>query len=241
MIKAKKRFSNAFKIGVIATVFCSTLAIMFFCCFKKSSANLEKKIIPIVMSIDKNYLYPTIVTITSMLENINENTFYKIHLMVAHDVVDEDKKKILSLNEKYKNFDINFIDMADKFEGIYSGNVGSSAVYYRLKMQTLLSEDKCLFLDTDILVLKDLSEFFDINLSDKYYYAGVADGFSYENHIQERIFDVVDNFRTANKYIYNGGIVANLKKLREDNIEKIFDKMVEENRVKKFMILPNKI
>ena len=74
--------------------------------------------IPIAMCLDNKYTLPTIVAMTSMLENVKEGTEYKYYLLVPGDFTDENKQKILSLKEKYKSkpFDINFIDMKDEFK-----------------------------------------------------------------------------------------------------------------------------
>lgn len=55
------------------------------------------------MSTDNNYVYPTCVTITSLLENGNKGTFYKVFILGSEDLSEEKSKKICSMHDKYKN------------------------------------------------------------------------------------------------------------------------------------------
>ena len=42
---------------------------------------LKKSHVPIAMALDDGYLYPTIVSIKSMMENKNRNSYYKFYIM----------------------------------------------------------------------------------------------------------------------------------------------------------------
>lgn len=51
----------------------------------------------------------------------------------------------------------------------------TKAIFYRLKIPSILcDEEKCIYIDTDIIVRKDLSELYRVNISD-YYIAEVQD------------------------------------------------------------------
>ena len=175
--------------------------------------------IPIAMCLDNNYTLPTIVAMTSMLENVKEETEYKYYILVSGDFTDENKQKILSLKEKYKSkqFEINFINMKDKFKNANEFFL-KMPTFYRLVLPSLLSQyQKCIYLDGDIIVNKDLSEFFNIDLEDNYV-GGVKD-FDHGDWHHKNLADLgIDN----SQYINAGVLLMNLKKLRGDKIEDKF-------------------
>ena len=77
-------------------------------------------IIPIAMSLDDEYTYPTIVSITSILVNSNSNTKYNFYILHPSSFTIQNKKKLKSLEKKYKRCFINFYDMKNfLFKKIY--------------------------------------------------------------------------------------------------------------------------
>ena len=63
---------------VLAAVFG---VVLFY--FNRSDSKQEEisEVIPIAMALDDGYLYPTIVAITSMMENKSSNTIYRYYIM----------------------------------------------------------------------------------------------------------------------------------------------------------------
>ena len=104
--------------------------------------------IPIAMASDENYIYPTIVAMTSVLENRKPNTKIDFYIMLSGDVAQEYKDKILNLQKKYSNCEITLIDMKDKMKEFYTSRHIKTAAYYRLMLPSLLPHlDKVLYLD----------------------------------------------------------------------------------------------
>ena len=198
---------------------------------KKILSNVNvcaKTEIPIAMCLDNNYTLPTIVAMTSMLENVKEETEYKYYLLAPGDFTDENKQKILSLKEKYKSkqFEINFIDMKNEFKDARKRGALAAPTYYRLNLPSVLyMHDKCIYLDGDVVVSKDLSEFYNIDLKDNYV-GGVKDGTLSAGYSE------ILGIKDKTKYINCGVLLMNLKKLRDDKIEDKFKWFIE-NRVNK--------
>ena len=61
-------------------------------------------IIPIAMSLDEEYTYPTLVAMTSILENANSNTKYNFYLLHPSNFPIESKNILKSFEKKYKMF-----------------------------------------------------------------------------------------------------------------------------------------
>ncbi len=131
--------------------------------------------IPIVFATDENYLFYTVVAITSMAENAGEDTFYQIYILVSgtlkrgHHLLDDVKKR-------YPNIEIILLPVEEaEFEHVHINNSHvTKATFYRLLLGELLQEDKCLYLDSDIIVNTDLQELYSVEL-DSEYIAGVRD------------------------------------------------------------------
>ena len=49
--------------------------------FVNANDNSSKNVISVAMATDDNYIYPTIVSMTSLARNSNRNTIYHIYIM----------------------------------------------------------------------------------------------------------------------------------------------------------------
>ena len=56
----------------------------------------DKKVIPILMSTDNGYVYPTLVSMTSMIKNKKRDTFLEFNIMVSGDISSENREKFKS-------------------------------------------------------------------------------------------------------------------------------------------------
>lgn len=182
----------------------------------KLNSEKSKTIIPIAMATDNNYTDVTLVSIISALDNADKDTQLKFYIMVTDDFSESNKQKIQKVIDMFKNCNIELINMGNSFKEFYLGHWGP-AMYYRLKLSSLLKhENKCIYLDGDTLVLKDLKDMYNLDISE-YYVAGVAD--YYRNYDEYgKNLEITD----MKHYICSGVLLWNLDKIREDNIEDKF-------------------
>jgi lipopolysaccharide biosynthesis glycosyltransferase len=133
-----------------------------------------KRNIPVVLSSDNNYAKYMYVAVYSMLENVSADTHYDIYIQISNDFEKKYRDAALKLTQKYP-CTISFIEMDKHMPKILPGHL-PSATYYRLFIPMLLPNlEKCIYIDSDILVLKCLRELYDIDMQD-YYLAGVERG-----------------------------------------------------------------
>lgn len=192
----------------------------------KTVANRNKNkpaTIPIAMSMDDNYVYPTIVSITSIMKNKNKNTSYCFYIMHPQNLSYGNKEKVQNLGRKYNQCDIKLIDMKGNYDRAPIDSYISTPTYYRLSLSELVPNlDKIIWLDGDTLVFHDLNDMFNINMSG-YYYKGFLD-----NNI-----DALKNLGIYNDhYICAGVMLINLKELRENNMVEKFQEFIEKNNDK---------
>ncbi len=206
--------------------------------FLRADANREEKkeisSIPIAMATDNNYVTPTLVSIVSASENASPNTKLRFYIMVTNDFSEENKVKMQKLDEKLENSVITLINMGDAFKE-FEKSFWGTAMYYRLKIGSMLKdESKCIYLDSDTLVLKDLTEMFNLDIGENYV-AGVLDGYRQcEEHASE--LEISD----MSQYICSGSLVWNLNKVREDIIEEKFEQFLKKaTRENKSLIFPD--
>lgn len=184
--------------------------------------NIQKEIIPIVYASDNNYMLPTIVSICSLIENKDIDTIYEITILHTSTINKRYIKNIKNIVNKAHCF-VNFINMKDLFKNASSQIEHISVVtYYRLLLPSLLKKyNKCIWLDGDTIICKDLSELYNISL-EKYFLAGVLAPYSAKDPEYCKTLGIAH----MKQYVNAGVILWNLKEMRENGLEDKFLKLV---------------
>ena len=189
---------------------------ILFKSFGKNSKKIFNNYIHLALSVDNTYIYPSIVMLTSLLDNKNESTCYSIHILTTHQNFSEDSRtKINTLIDRFgKNCDeLQYYDLGLDFNGATTGYL-PLMTYYKVALPSLLPDvNKIIYSDSDVLNFKDLTEMYNIEFNDKEYFCGALDYVGH--HAQFR-----KNGIRSNKYINAGIVMMNLKAIRQDSIEK---------------------
>ncbi len=177
--------------------------------------------IPVVFTFDKRIILAGAVIIQSLIDNAKSNTQYDIY--VYHPDIDD--KTILEYKKMVENtpHSITFEYISkEKFKNAPINKHGSwtEIVYYRLLIPELLPQyDKVIYIDTDAIILGDLTEAYNIDL-EGYDCAAVAMEKNNDKMICHKYFPENKNDLT---YI-SSFIIFNSKKMRQDNfVNKVFD------------------
>ena len=128
------------------------------------------EIIPIFFACDDNFVKHTIVSLTSIIENADPSRKYRVH--VLHTNISE-KMMTETLRLKNESFDISFNDVTPYLESISDKlplrHYYTKTTYYRLFIADMFPEyDKAIYIDSDTVVLGDISELYDTELGDCY-------------------------------------------------------------------------
>lgn len=205
--------------------------------------NIYTKDIPVILCINNIYCQQTAALIKSIICN-SKFSNYKFYIL--HSSVDEKNQNLL----RQVFNDIEFINIQEyvdkqsieKYENTNKSiNYISSEMYYRLFIPDIFKQyDKVLYLDSDMTVIKDISELYNIDIDN--YYAGVVEGKIIKEFIRKN--QKVDTYPQYNwkqylsiklnkkdlRYFNSGMLLLNLKKLREDGIQqKIFEFLKKES------------
>ncbi len=186
--------------------------------------------IPLVLASDNNYAFPLFVTLASAFKNAHKRTFYDVRLLLSGDFSDENYQNLETLKQLYPQHKIKVYNMANQYEdaSITIKHI-STSTYYRLKLPSLLSDvNKCVYLDVDLIVNKDLSELFRMNVDDKYIAGVKAPGYLYSYENCKKNMEELD-LPNLDQYVNAGVLLMNLKNMRKDNLEDIFDELLKKN------------
>lgn len=163
---------------------------------------------------DENYIIPTVVLLQSLKDTKSASSFYDIHILT--DNVQE-ASLILLKDYSCNNINVTIHQINNKYMDLHNNNdYVTNAAFIKFDIPNILSKySKILYLDSDIIVLKDLNKIFDIDLENKYaaVVADVAD-----------IFYKKSKELQLNSYFNSGVILFNAEKYRTD---KMNTKMLE--------------
>lgn len=195
---------------------------------RQENKAMMQNIIPIFFASDSNYLPYLSVSLLSLMKNANKNYTYNIYIL--HSNISEiEQKPILKLSDK--TFNISFVNVSERLQEVNSKlqlrDYYTGATYYRIFIANMFpSIDKALYLDSDTIVLKDISRLYNYDLMDNYIGA-VTDKVVSSHEVFQKYCNEVLGI-APNRYINAGILLMNLKKFREDNFYKKFcDLLVE--------------
>lgn len=184
----------------------------------------SKDTINIVFAIDDNYVKHCATVIESILDFINIKQKIRFFILYSENNLSYISQSLLS-NFDSEYIDIEFIKVNAKDFKIYPLNRAhiSIATYYRLAIHKLLPEniDKVIYLDADLLVLDNIANLWNEDISD-YVIAGAPDegGISQIRRL---------NLAIQHNYINAGVCVMNLKKMRQLNLDHLYIESLYKN------------
>ncbi len=128
-----------------------------------------KQVVPVVFAADNNYVPMVTTTAYSMLANASKDCFYDV-VVLEKDFSDENKRLMLEFFAQFENAAVRFANVADmvsQYNLQTSNEHISIETYYRFLIQKILpGYEKVLYLDSDLLVLGDVSQLFATELGD---------------------------------------------------------------------------
>ena len=181
--------------------------------------------INIAFGITKDWIKYSFVTVCSILSNSKNNSFkfYFMSDISETEFAERFKDTQEILNTINPQFCYEYLQMNNSdFNGVvHDKRVGISA-YYRLKLSSLTNEEKIIYLDSDIVVLDDISKLWNYNI-ENYLLGAVEDKYS-------ELMCCHAGLKEGDTYINSGVMLMNLKSFREKGLEeKFFKKLKEEN------------
>ena len=156
--------------------------------------------IPIFFTFDNNYAAQCGVTFESLLYNAHKSVFYELYIL-SDFISEENQNKLHQIVNKYNNATLeiiilneNKISFHNNFSRQISDTVLTKEALYRCvptMVEAFDKYDKIIYSDVDIVVMKDISQLYDIDLEDKYLASFKTPAFlSHETeHLEQSIRD----------------------------------------------------
>ncbi len=196
--------------------------------------------VPIAFAFDNNLVFPAKVCLSSLLLSAADETFYHIFILHGSEVV-IDETDFRKLEAAYGNCKIEFRAVPPGlFKDCYEVRGITIATYYRLMIPEIIPEyDKIIYSDVDVIFREDQGKYYDIELADDIYVAGVNCAAFLDKPCSERKAE--DYLRTSPGYIYAGNIIFNSKAIRAQNITALFIEEVKKKHRLQDMEVLNRV
>ena len=184
--------------------------------------NKNKTTISISYATDNKYIYPTIVSMTSLVANAGSNTFYNIYILHTPDLKESSKEFLNSVQNKYPDkCKIIYFNMNKKYMGLPANYRISIPTYYRLSLHELLLDvNRIIYLDGDTLIFDDLKELIELDMK-----GNVILGFLDSGQ------DTIESYGIKNATVVNNGVLLmDLSALRKYNYSQKINDFILKNR-----------
>lgn len=186
---------------------------------------------PIVLACaaDANYAMPLTVTVCSALINLKQGR--KVKLFVLDGGITPSQKRRFDRSIASHPIEVIWTKTSEAwFENLPVSEKYPVSIYYRLLLPRIVSDSvkKIIYLDTDLIIQRDLGQLWDIDLVDNYVLAvpNLCQRYiSQTNHLDHKKFGIPEDC----KYFNTGVLVINLEKWRSDKVAERAIEFIEQN------------
>lgn len=189
----------------------------------------EMKTIPIFFAVDDAYTPFLAVALQSLVENSSSQYHYSIKILCT-DIKKENKKRI----NKYEreNVNVEFVDLNEYIgriqDKLYTRDYYSKTTYFRLFIPDLYPEfSKALYLDSDIVLLNDVADLYNIEMEDNLV-AGAPDDVIQTIEVFQEYAEKVVGVADYRNYFNAGVLLMNLEELRKFEFQEKFLYLLEQ-------------
>lgn len=183
---------------------------------ESNSKNNKKDVVPIVFSMDENYVPYCSTVIASIIDHVDKNRDYNIYIFHNGDLTQESMSTLSKMSTD--NIKVIPFDIHEYLEGIKFSNVSWFTVemYYRILIpQILYMYDKVIYIDCDTICGDDIAKLYDLVEFNGEYIAACSDN-KMGNGMKEYITDKLK--LDPETYVNSGMLVLNSKLIREINL-----------------------
>ena len=174
--------------------------------------NIESTV-NIGVTLDKNFVLETIITITSIMVTQNKNTKIRFHFGVTKNFTAKKMLKIYQLRNRINNLtEFNFYFLKEsvtKMRGFHPSKGETCPGKFELSLYLPDDVERLLIFDVgDLLVLRDLTDLYNYKM-DNYWVLGTLEPTIIKSFMQVKY--------NITKYLNVGSLLLNVKKIKENN------------------------
>lgn len=190
----------------------------------------DSKIVHIAQAFDEAYLCPAAVTLASVKNALKGDTLLVVHLL-HNNLSGSLQTQFTNIISSLACVEINWINV-DSFDfSSYRRLNGSLATYFRIFLPQLVPEhlERIVYLDSDLIVLGDISPLFEINLGN-FDILAVNDQFPNisKGQVLEKLSPSI--LHPQENYFNAGVLVFNLNRWRTSNIVELAINALEDHK-----------
>ena len=162
-----------------------------------------------------NYYVPlTYVSMISILSSKEEFTFISFYLVISKDFNKKNINLFLSLYEQFDYLNITFFEMDDRYKNAFISRRMTIQTYFRFSLGEIFPHlNRILYLDSDIIVYKDLNKLYNLNFNGKM--------------VLGQVTTCNRSKKTGIYHINNGILLFNLIQMRKLKIEEKVLKIIK--------------
>lgn len=184
---------------------------------------MYKQEIPIFFAIDDGYIPFLSVAIKSLIKNSSKENKYSIRILYTN--VSKENQEIIKKYEA-ENVFIEFVNLSKYIETIkdklYTRDYFSATTYFRLFLPDLYPQyKKVLYLDSDIVVLDDISKLYNTEIGNNLVGA-TPDDVIQTIEVFRNYSELVVGVKDYKKYFNAGILLMNLEELRKFDFQEKF-------------------
>ena len=182
------------------------------------------KIIPIVFATNNNYAPYASVAIESVIENASEEYYYDIYVLHNEELLKSQRCRLEDI--RGKNYSVSCIDVRKGINelNLYSRAHYSKQMYYRLLIPEILTYyEKVIYLDCDLVTLRDVSELFNTDIEDNI--IGAVSNFvtyDFDDYLKSKKFKAME-------YVNSGVLIINTKRFINEKVKEKCIKYIQAN------------
>lgn len=177
-------------------------------------------VVNVVLATDEGYLKQSFVVMESIMQMAKQSDFYHFYILTNQVVIDSFSEYIQDMEEKYSCCKVEYLLVDNMLGEVFLRMKHiTRPTYYRLLLPEILEVDKCIYLDSDIIVLDDLKLLYDIPL-EGYEIAGVKAPTYHIMGDREEGYKEESGLLSMDSYINAGVLIINLAELRKSGFTK---------------------
>lgn len=194
------------------------------------SNNTVRKEIPVFFSVDNNYIPFLAVALRSILDNADGTNKFSVYVLTDENISEKNKQRIKKI--ECDTLSVDYVDVRERIEPIKDllrlRDYYTPSIYYRLFIPSMFPQyKKAVYIDSDIVVLADLADLFDIDLEGNMVGA-IRDEIIANNDIFKIYAEKAVGTDRHDLYFNSGVLLMDLDKFREKQIEDKFVSLLKE-------------
>jgi len=183
----------------------------------------NSELIRIALAPNDKFVKYALVLMISVLENTSSN----VEFIILHSNLNAESKVYLNSVSKYSNARVTYAQVDENvFTGFQNASWTTIQAWFRALIPDIFPEiDKVIYLDCDTMLVSNIKQLWDIDVSDKV--AAVVQDVLYSDQLCKQLS------LKSNVYFNSGMLVLNCKKWREMNLfEKVKDCAMNNKAIK---------